>query len=389
MRGLLIAALFSTCAFASCVVQVQPTGHDDTAMLQASVDQLDATCPSGGTLDLGTGNYWITGTWKIASSARQHHINIYGVNPIATTITCSVADSGTCIYLNLEKYATLKNFTLWRQDNNQWGTGIALGGDLGTGEQSNGLNFEAVNVANFHYGIMASGGLGTSGETIFSHLVLQNNVFGFYAANDNATDFRFDMLEMWDNGTGVLLGPGGPMVVTGGGSQGDGIDFDVQGGVGTSVKIIGFRAEVFGRVFLRTRSNQFVSIENCVLAPNVIGSEVIEADWRLEVRNSELQGYIAAGVGPGGSISIEHSSVNTAGSTWATNSPTTGQSIAGPYFPGLRLGGPWIVSGNPTRITVQDVRDDAIGFRYHYPDFHAVVIANLDGTSGLQVVSQP
>lgn len=294
MRWLLVVVL-SGMSWAGCVTQVSPTGGDDAAMLQSATDALDTSCPNGGTLDLQDGTYILRSTLKVASSQRQHHINIQGINPNATVINCAVPDGTACIYLNLEKYVTIKDFSITRSDGNRWGYGIQFGGDLGAGTQSNGDTVQRVGFSNLHYGAYMSGGLGTSSEIEFDHPVFSSNTYGFYSANFNALNFVFTMLEMYGNDTGFFIATGNADI-RGGASTGNGTDFYIAGGNDGQVKISSFRAEAPKGDWLIHAANNFLEVDNCIIHPLTNGMEVIRdnPDGNLYIHNSTLNGFIAS-----------------------------------------------------------------------------------------------
>jgi hypothetical protein len=341
---------------------------NDLAALQAAVDAIDAA--GGGTLWLGPGNYNIgTGTWKIGTSAAQHHINIEGMNANSTVITCDTSGGNAAIYLNLEKYVVLKEFSVINQGA-KGGYGIQFGGDSGAGTQTNGNNVSHLYFQGFTYGAYMSGGIGTSSEIIFDHCRFELNTYGFFSANFNALNFLFLMVEIYGNTTAGLFIANGNMTVIGGASSNNGVDFNIAGGNDGQVKIVSFRAETPVGDWLIASSDSYISIEDCILHPTVAGSEVINATGELHIKNSALGGFIRWNGSTLSAITLDHVSVNTPGTDWTLSNQISSSSP--PFGPGFRM------TNNPgfqasARAYIRDVYEASTATMY--PDIDGVLIA--------------
>jgi hypothetical protein len=342
--------------------------HNDLAALQACSEACDAA--GGGTIVLGKGNYNIgTGTWKIANANTQHHINIEGVSPVVTIINCDTSLGNAAIYLNNQKYITLKEFSISNQGTLA-GYGIQFGGDGGTGTETNGNLVKHVNFTRFTYGAYMSGGIGTSSEIVFDHCIFSNNTYGFFSANFNALNFLFHMLEIYDNTTAGVFISTGNMTVIGGASSNNGVDFLIQGGNDGQVKIVSFRAETPIGDWLVANANNYLSIEDCIVHPNVMGSEVISASADIHIKNSNLNGYITWNGFNFSAITLDHVGVITPGTDWSLTNQLSAAAL--PYGPGFRMTINTGFQAN-ARVYIRDVLEGSNNTMY--PDIDGVVIA--------------
>ena len=263
---------------------------NDLAALQATTEAADTA--GGGTVDLGRGNYNIgAGTWKIANANLQHHINIIGQNPLATTITTTVTGTTPAIYLNKQKYVFLKGFYLHQNGGNGNGVGIIMGGD-GCGTQTNGNIVEEIIVDGFNVGIGTSGSpsVGTSSEITFINLQLNNCTTGFNNASFNGLDFTFIQLQMASNGTGINMATAGCNVF-GGSSSNNGTDFAfANGGENT---IHGFRSEV-ANLFCSISATAQLHLESVLVQglANPNSQVAIASSGQLTIEDSFIGGQI-------------------------------------------------------------------------------------------------
>lgn len=341
---------------------------NDLSALQATVDAADAA--GGGTVWLGPGTYNIgTGTWKIGQANAQHFVNVAGVNLNTTKITCDTSGGNAAIYLNLEKYVTLSNFSIINQTATQAGYGIQFGGDNGTGTQTNGHKVEHLLFQNFQYGAYTSGGIGTSSEIVFDHCIFQLNQYGFFSFNFNALNFLFLMPEMYNNATGMFIAAGN-MTVLGGSASANGTDFYISGGGEATIKIVAVRSESGTGTWLVAASDNYLSVEDCIVHPAMVGSEVIRSNpgGNLRVVDSILNGYITWNGGDHTAIILENVTVNTPGNDWALGDQ---YSLATPpYGPGFRM------TNNPgaqqdARVYVRHVSEGSNNSIY--PDLDGIV----------------
>jgi len=308
-------------------------GSNDLAALQSAVDAADAA--GGGTVWLGPGRFWIgNGTLKIGQANAQHHINLEGINPNTTQILCDTSAGNAAIYLNLEKYVTINNFSIINEGA-RGGIGLQLGGDAGAGTQTNGNSVEHLFLQNFDKGVSTSGGLGTSSEITFDHCVFQGNNYGFHSANFNGLNYLFLMLEMYSNSIAGFHIEVGNATVIGGASANNKNDFYIAGGNDGQVKIIGFRGEQPTDAWLVAPSNSYLSVEDCIVHPRANGVEVMRLAGDVYVRNCELLGYITWGGAAMTSLTLERVWVVTPGTDWSVGNQYS--SATPPFGPGFRL----------------------------------------------------
>jgi hypothetical protein len=342
--------------------------HNDLPALQACVEACDAA--GGGTIVLGKGNYNIgTGTWKIANANAQHHINIEGVNANSTVINCNTSSGNAALYLNLEKYVVLKEFSIINQGTKA-GYGIQFGGDNSAGTQTNGNLVQHLYFQGFTYGAYMSGGIGTSSEIVFDHCRFAFNTYGFFSANFNALNFLFLMVEVYNNSTAGLFISNGNMTVIGGASSQNGVDFNIAGGNDGQVKIVSFRAETPIGDWLIASANNYISIEDCIIHPSTVGPEVINAAAELHVKNSLLAGSITWNGGAQSALTLDHVSVNTPGTDWSLSTQLSAANP--PYGPGFRMTNSVGFQAS-TRVYIRDVFEESTATMY--PDLDGVLIA--------------
>jgi len=306
---------------------------NDLAALQAAVDAADAA--GGGTVWLGSGSFNIgVGTWKIGQANQQHHVNVEGINLNTTRILCDTSNGYTAIYLNFEKYVTLKGFSIIN-GGSKGGYGMQLGGDNSAGTQTSGSLLQHIYFHNFTYGLVTSGGMGTSSEIELDHLIFDGNDYGFYSANFNGLNYLFHMLEMYGNAkVGLYIGTGNAIVI-GGASSNNATDFQIAGGNDGQVKIVGFRAETPTGPWLIANANNYVSIEDCIVHPRAVGVEVIQAAAELYVRNTVLQGIITWNGATQSALELDHVWVNMPGSDWSLGNQYS--HVTPPFGPGFRM----------------------------------------------------
>jgi hypothetical protein len=305
---------------------------NDLAALQSAVDAADAA--GGGTIWLGPGAFNIgNGTWKIGKANAQHFVNVEGINLNATKIVCDTSGGNAAIYLNIEKYVSVRRFSVINQGA-RGGFGIQMGGDDGTGTQSTGNQFEHLLLQNFHHGIDVTGGVGTSSETTFNHCVFQLNDYGFYDANFNATDFLFILPEMYNNGVGLFISTSN-VTVFGGAANSNGTDFYIAGGFDATVKIVAVRSELCTGTWLVALANNYLSIEDCIIEPRALGVEVINATAELYVRNTQLKGFITWNGSQQSAITLDHVWVHTPNTDWSIGNQYS--HATPPYGPGFRM----------------------------------------------------
>jgi hypothetical protein len=343
---------------------------NDLAALQAAVDAADAA--GGGTVWLGPGVFNIgTGTWKIGNANTQHYVNVSGINMTTSKIVCDTSAGGAAIYLNQEKFVTLKEFSIINEGV-RGGYGIQLGGDGGVGTQTSGSIVQHLFFQNFWYGVFTSGGIGTSSEIEFDHCVFQLNAYGFYSANFNAVNFLFHMLEIYDNVIAGLYVSTGNATVIGGASSNNGNDFYIAGGNDGTVKIVGFRAETPVGDWLVSNADNYLSIEDCIIHPRATGVEVIHAPGELSIRNSQLGGYITWGGFEGSALTLDNVWVNTPGNDWSFGNQYSHASNP-PFGPAFRM-------TNDTGIQL----DARVHIRNVYEGSTGLNVPDLDGVMGVR-----
>jgi hypothetical protein len=351
---------------------------NDLAALQAATDAADAA--GGGTVWLGPGTFNIgTGTWKIGQAKTQHHINVEGINPIATRILCDTSDGHAAIYLNFEKYVTIKELGVINQGA-RGGYGMQLGGDNGSGTQTSGSLLQHLFFQNFAVGISTSGGIGTSSEIECAHCIFQGNDYGFTTANFNALNFLFQMVEMYDNAKAGMSIALGNVTVIGGASHNNVSDFIIPGGNDSTVKIAGFRAELPTDTWLIADSNSYLSLEDCLVHPRQAGAEVIRTAGELRATNCIFRGQITSGVAPSAGVTLEHVWVNTPGTDWIGNNFST---ASPPFGPGFRVKTTAVQNPQPKpfgRVYIRDVYEGSTGAMYE--DVQGSFIFNAGGATG-------
>jgi len=351
--------------------------HDDLPALQAAVDAADAI--GGGTIVLGKSTYNIySGTWKIGRANTQHHINIEGVSPNLTIISCNTSAGSAAIYLNLEKYVILKGFSVVNQGP-RGGYGIRFGGDNGPGMQTNGNLVQHILFSNFQYGAFMSGGIGTASDIEFDHCIYNNNDYGFYSADFNSLDYLHIMPEMYGNGVGMFISTGN-MTVMHGTSNGNGNDFYIAGGNDGTVKIVGFRAEIPTGTWLIAKANNYLSIEDCIVHPRELGVEVINTLAGIRVVNTVLNGYITAHIFENSAIILDNVSVNMPGGDWSIGNQYS--SATPPFGPGFRMTNNIGFTPN-SRVYIRSVFDTSTNTMY--PDISGIAVARPDGMRAIIV----
>lgn len=338
---------------------------NDLPAFNATVEAADSA--GGGTVWLGPGTFNLaTEPWKVGSANGQHHINIIGINRNVTRLIGNPSDGSAMLYLNLEKYITVRDFTL-QNIGTKSGIGMQLGGDSGSGTQTNGNLVQHVSFQNFKYGVSTSGGLGTSSEIKFDQCSWQGNDYGFYSANFNGLNYLVELPEIYDNAIAGFYIATGNMTVLGGASKNNGTDFYIAGGNDGQVKIIGFRGEIPTDTWLVAPSGSYLSIEDCIVHPRQAGVEVIRAASDLYLRNCTLNGYITWGGTPQTALELRHVSVNTPGTDWSLNNQYShANPPIGSYGPGFVL--PYASAQDSrikdVRIYVRDVYEANGGVLY-------------------------
>lgn len=306
---------------------------NDLAALQATVDAADAA--GGGTVWLGPGTYNIgTGTLKIGQAATQHHVNVEGINRNTTRIVGSTTDGHALIYLNLEKYVTIRDFSLVNLGN-KGGIGMQLGGDAGPGTQTNGNLIQHVSFQNFDKGLVTSAGLGTSSEIKFDQCDWQGNNYGFYSANFNGLNYLFDLPELYSNSVAGIYIATGNLDVRGGASANNFNDFYIAGGNDGTAKLSSFRAQAPTDAWLVAPSNSPLSVEDCIVHPRANGVEVMRLAGDVHIRNCVLLGYITWGGAAQTALTLDRVWVVTPGTDWSIGNQYS--SATPPYGPGFRL----------------------------------------------------
>lgn len=303
---------------------------NDLAALQAAVNAADSA--GGGTVRIPPGSYFIgSDTWKIGEAATQNHVNIQTDGPVVTRII-STASNNPAIYFNLEKYVTVSGgFYLQGQ---KTGIGISLGGDSGTGMETNSAVLNSLIVEGFDQGIVTEGGIGTSADLTFNNLTLNNNNIGFHNSNPNGLDFVFNMLKLNNNGTGIRSAVG-DFKVFGGSGHGNVTDFDVVGSTDAAVVITGFRSECPG-LFLKCTGNvgaiTLLGVVVTGLATPNAQQAIYNAGCRLTVIGSKIGGQIEWLPGGFGTLYLQGNIIVDPDNTWTVAQPVKRQG------PGFRLG---------------------------------------------------
>lgn len=341
----------------------------DLAGVQAAVDAADAA--GGGIVWLGPGDYSFSGTLKVGQANAQHHVNIEGINPVTTRILCDTSDEKAAVYFNLNKYVTFKNVGFVNVGT-KGGYGLQLGGDAGSGTQTNGCKLDHLGFQNFRYGLSTSGGIGTSSELLISQCFWQGCDYGFYSANFNGLNYLMLMCEFYDNAIAGAYIAVGNLTVIGGASNNNGNDFSVIGGNDGNFAIRSFRSQAPTGLWIYAPSDSLLSIEDCIVHPRQDGVEVIQAAGELYVRNSNLNGYISWGGFPQSEIDLTHVQVTTPGTDW--NLGNQYSQASPPFGPGFRIAPGGI---NPTdtrdaRFRVRDVWEWTT--RQLYPDVDGILV---------------
>jgi hypothetical protein len=268
---------------------------NDLAALQATSEAADTV--GAGTVDLGSGNYFIgTGTWKIANSSLQHHLNIIGQGPIATFISSTVTGSKTAIYLNKEKYVHLEGFDLQQTGGSAVGVGMIMGGDS-SGTQTNGNLMDEIIFDGFGacLGTSGSPGVGTSSEITMINLQFNNCATGFNNSSFNGLDYTFIQLQMSNNTLGINMATAG-LNVFGGSSSNNGTDFRFANDGENQIR--GFRSEVPTNQFVTFTAEagmNHLTISDCEViglsTPNAHNA-IIWAGGHLTIENCDIGGQI-------------------------------------------------------------------------------------------------
>lgn len=349
---------------------------NDLPVLQATTDAADTTTDghgrNGATIDLGIGTYYIgSGTWKVGTTNTQHHLNVTGQSVNGTMIETTVLDPDAAIYLNLEKYVTISNFSLKQVNGVKRGYGMQLGGGSGAGTQTNGSTFSHIYFNNFHFALSTSGGKGTSSELVFNQLDFEDNAYGFYSANFNGLNYLFNMVEMYGNSSAGIDIEIGNLTVIGGASNGNGEDFHLGGGFDQTVKIVNFRSEMPKGYAAEIRGCGNYSVEESIFHSNP-GQELIWAICNLSIMNTTLDGSIRWQAQAYGLLQLDHVTVNMPGGDWSLTNQLSGGVY--PFGPGFRLmnnQGSYAPPNSAAQFSVKHVYNSAI--RSLYPDVDGLV----------------
>lgn len=323
---------------------------NDLPALQAVTDvagAATASTPGPGTIDLGCGVYALTGTWTIATSNGQHHVNIAGQNPLCTTINSTVAAfPATAIYLSKEKFATLSGFFLHSTTLHQ-GVGITMGGLTGSGTQTNGSTLENIIVDGFDTGILTTDSvlLSTSSEIVFSQIVLQNNNTGFINTSFNGLNYVFNLLSTANNTIGVDMETPG-ITVNGGDSSSNGTDFKFSSGLGPGNTVIDFRSETAVTQCVNMPGDTGVTLIGYAcqgLSTPTSHTAITQASGNLTIQNGYIAGQILETAG--GNLTLSNVQIMDPNNTYSITNQAANMG------PGFRLNNP----GNGTcGATLQD-----------------------------------
>jgi hypothetical protein len=326
---------------------VRDGSTNDVQALQAATEAADTA--TGGTIVLGVGKYNIgSSQWTVSSTSAIHSINIHGQG-LNTTKIIAVNPTLNAIYLQHEKYSRLDSFGVDQTGTAKTGIGIAMGGDFGTGTQTNGNLLENMELSNFNWGISASGGNGTSSEITFNNISLSSNTNGFRTADSNALNFTFINLQISSNTIGVNATTTG-VNVYGGAASANGDDFIFAGNAIRN--IVAFRSETATNTCITVSAGDLsvINLRCSGLSTEDSHTAIAFNGGRLGIRESWIEGQIVFGAqtrfSDGNEFTLEDSTIFDGNNTYSYTSQPNGFGPGFRFSSGLNGGGRFSTRNN-------------------------------------------